>query len=126
MGMVKVTGFRSWNLNADNLDDTLTFYRDVLGAEEAQTQEIQGAKVVRLRVGGASVGLFDAGGGPRPGVPHHTFAVEGRDDPEAFRKELESKGYRVDGIRPHSGGNGYSLYVFDPSGNRIELSVGDG
>ena len=126
MGMVNVKGFRSWNLNADNLDDTLAFYRDVLGAEEAQTHEIQGAKVVRLRVGGASVGLFDAGQGARPGVPHHTFAIEGPDDPEALRKDLEGKGYKVDGIRPHGGGNGYSLYVFDPSGNRIELSTGEG
>ncbi len=28
----------------------------------------------------------------------------------------------VDRIRPHNDGRGYSIYVIDPSGNRIELS----
>jgi hypothetical protein len=41
-------------------------------------------------------------------------------------KQLEAKGAKVDGIRHHGNGPGYSVYVIDPSGNRLELSTGSG
>jgi hypothetical protein len=37
-------------------------------------------------------------------------------------KELESKAIKTDGMRMHGQGPGYSVYVIDPGGNRIELS----
>ena len=37
-------------------------------------------------------------------------------------QELESKAIKTDGMRMHGQGPGYSVYVIDPSGNRIELS----
>jgi predicted enzyme related to lactoylglutathione lyase len=120
--MFKVKGLRSWNLNADKLRETTAFYRDVLGAEERQQQTIAGAAVVRLRLGGTGIGLFDASHGPRPGVPHHTFDLDGPPDAEKLGKELEAKGAKVDTVRPHGTGPGYSVYVDDPSGNRLELS----
>ena len=122
--MVKAKTLRSWNLNADNLEESVKFYRDLLGADESNRHQVQGADVVRLKLGDFGIGLFDASGGARPGVPHHTISVDGPDDPEELKRELEAKGLPVDHIRPHNDG-GYSLYVDDPSGNRIELSVGD-
>ena len=41
-------------------------------------------------------------------------------------RELESIGIKVEQVRPHQGGLGYSLYVLDPNGNRIKLSHGEG
>ena len=58
----------------------------------------------------------------RRGVPHHTFDIEGPGDPKELIKELEAKGIKVDDMRLHGEGPGYSVYVIDPSGNRIELS----
>jgi predicted enzyme related to lactoylglutathione lyase len=124
--MVTVLRLRSWNFHADNLDKMVGFYRDVLGAELRTTQTIAGVKVARLRLGGAGLGLFDASKDRFHGVPHHTFEVEGPSDPEVLAKELETKGVKVDGIRRHGNGPGYSVYVIDPSGNRIELSSGEG
>ena len=57
-----------------------------------------------------------------PGVPHHTFDIEGPGDPKELIKELEAKGIKVDDLRLHGEGPGYSVYVIDPSGNRLELS----
>ena len=124
--MFKIRGMRSWNLNADDLDATLTFYRDKLGVEEGGRQTIGGASVVRLRVGEEGIGLFDASDGPRPGIPHHTFICEGPPDPEEMKRELESRGVPVEAVRMEHDGKGYSVYVTDPGGNRLELSVRPG
>jgi catechol 2,3-dioxygenase-like lactoylglutathione lyase family enzyme len=120
--MFKITGMRSWNMNADDLEKMVAFYRE-LGAEESARQTIGGAAVARLRVGGHGIGLFDASGGPRPGIPHHTFNCEGPADPEELTRELETRGIKVESVRREGEGPRYSLYVTDPSGNRLELSV---
>jgi predicted enzyme related to lactoylglutathione lyase len=121
--MFKITGLRSWNLNADDLDTMASFYRDKLGIDDSSQQSVGGASVVRLRVGGQGIGLFDASEGPRPGVPHHTLACEGPADAGELVKELEARGIIVDNVRQERDGRGYSVYVVDPSGNRLELSV---
>jgi predicted enzyme related to lactoylglutathione lyase len=115
---------RSWNLNASNLEESVAFYRDVLGAEVRQQNQVQGVDVTRLSLGDFTIGVFDASGGERPGVPHHTVTIEGPVDPEELKREIETKGVTVDHIRRHGDGEGggYSLYVNDPSGNHIELS----
>ena len=41
---------------------------------------------------------------------------------EARIDELEAKGIKTDGMRLHGQGPGYSVYIVDPSGNRLELS----
>ena len=121
---MKAQSMRSWNLNASNLKESVAFYRDLLGADVRQESQVQGVDVVRLSLGDFGIGLFDASGGERPGVPHHTVSIDEPDDPEELKSELEGKGIAVDSIRIHGGGEGggYSLYVNDPSGNRIELS----
>ena len=120
--MVDVTAFRSWNLHANDLDAMMRFYCDVLGAERRTTQTLRGTTVERIQLAGVGLGLFDSSKGEFPGVPHHAFATAGPGDAESLVKELESKGAKVDGTRQHGDGPGYSVYVIDPSGNRLELS----
>jgi predicted enzyme related to lactoylglutathione lyase len=119
---MKVLRLRSWNIHADNLDEMARFYQAALGAEVSAQQTIAGVKVVRLRAGDTGLGLFDAAEKRAPGVPHHTFDIEGPSDPKELMKELEAKGIKLDGMRLHGEGPGYSVYVIDPSGNRLELS----
>lgn len=119
----KVTGLRSWNINGEDFEATVRFYREVLGAEETTRHQVAGANVARLKLGSTGLGLFDAKEGPRPGVPHHTFDFEGPREPEAMVRELEAKGLKVEHVRMHGSGPGYSIYIDDPCGNRIELST---
>ena len=119
---MKVKGIRSWNLNADNLEEMVRFYADVLGAEEGNRHSVGGAEVARLRLGAMGIGLFDAPDGPRPGVPHHTLDIDGPGTAEELVRELETRGARVEMTRIHGDGPGYSVYVDDPSGNRLEIS----
>jgi len=121
--MFKIIGMRSWNLNADDLEEMVSFYRDKLGVQESGRQTIAGANVVRLRAGDQGIGLFDASQGSRPGIPHHTFNCEGPSDPDEMKWELSAAGIEVESVRQEHDGRGYSVYVLDPSGNRLELSV---
>ena len=124
--MFKVLSLRSWNINADNLKEMVNFYQEILGGTVERTHTVGGVEVARLRLGDTTIGLFDASDGPRPGVPHHTFDIEGPEDSGILVKELESRGLQVDNVRQHGDGPGYSIYVNDPSGNRIELSSDPG
>jgi len=119
---MKVLRMRSWNFHAENLDVMTRFYQDALGAELRTQQTLAGVKVNRLRAGETGLGLFDSSEKRFAGVPHHTFDIEGPSEPKELIKELQAKGIKVDDTRIHGEGPGYSVYVTDPSGNRIELS----
>lgn len=119
----KITRLRTWNFNAPDLEATVAFYRDVLGAEGGSTHEARPGQVARLKLGSSGIGVFDACDGPRPGVPHYTLEFEGQLDPSVMRADLESRGAKVEDLRMHGAGPGYSLYVTDPAGNRLELST---
>jgi predicted enzyme related to lactoylglutathione lyase len=121
--MFEAKNMRSWNLNADDLEATVDFYKSVLGATETPRMTIQGVSVAHLKVGDQVIGVFDASSGPRPGVPHHTFTLVGPQDSADLVKELETMGIKVEGVRPHAPRPGYSVYVQDPDQNRLELSV---
>ena len=92
------------------------------GRRLARTQTLGGVQINRLRAGDTGVGLFDASEKQFPGVPHHTFEIEGPNDPKELIEELAAKGITVDETRMHGNGPGYSVYLTDPSGNRLELS----
>lgn len=124
--MSKLTQFRSWNFNAGDLDATVRFYQDVLGATVRKVHKVAGVDVVRLDLGGAVLGVFDASKDRHPRVPHHTFEIDGPGEPEEFAREIEARGAKVSEIRRHGDGKGYSVYVIDPSGNRLELSTSSG
>ena len=125
--MSKLAQFRSWNFNAEDLDKTVSFYQDVLGATVRKKHVVAGVDVVRLNLGGAVLGVFDASKDRHPRVPHHTFEIDGSPaEPEDFVKEIEARGAKVSEIRRHGEGKGYSVYVIDPSGNRLELSTSSG
>ena len=55
--MFEISGLRSWNLNADDFEAMVNFYRDKLGIQESGRQTIAGAEVVRLRAGSQGIGL---------------------------------------------------------------------
>jgi len=119
---MKVLRLRSWNFHAPNLDAMTRFYQLALGAELGAQQTLAGVKVNRLRAGETGLGLFDASEKQFPGVPHHTFDIDGPGDSKELIKDLEAKGIQVEGTRMHGEGPGYSVYISDPNGNRVELS----
>jgi len=94
---MKVLRLRSWNFHAPNLEAMTRFYQLALGAELGAQQTLASVKVNRLRAGETGLGLFDASEKQFPGVPHHTFDIDGPSDSKELIKELEAKGIKSKG-----------------------------
>jgi predicted enzyme related to lactoylglutathione lyase len=119
----KVKAVRSWNLNADNYDETLTFYRDLLGGVAGPTRMTGEAPTSFVDVGGLVMGISDAAKGGRAGNPHHMFEIEWPGPLSDVTRELEAKGLKVEASRQVPDSRDFSLTLIDPAGNRVELST---
>ena len=109
---------------------SLAFYRDVLGLTVEREQPEIG--LIQLRAGRSLIDLIILREGEKtdaraPNIDH--FALEIRPFDEAgLRRHLEAKHVAIveSGLRYGAGGEGPSLYVLDPDGNKIELKAAPG
>jgi len=111
-----------------NLEQSLAFYRDLLGFKEvgrvfngaaaALTSGRTHHELLLIQVG-------DAPGpppGPSRGLYHIGIKVgDSLDELRAAKRELEEAGIAIDGMSDHTVSQ--SLYLRDPDGNEIELYV---
>ncbi len=109
----------------NDLERTVSFYRDVLGLEEVRRQTSgRGSQLVFLKAPGSEEEIeickFDESGPiiVGPDLTHLAFEV---DNLEEFAKQTEAKGYPLsDG--PHAHGRGGAIAFIDaPEGYEIEL-----
>ena len=107
-----------------DLEKTISFYKDVLGLEELRRHTSgRGSQLVFLKAphsdGEIEICKFDESGPVvvGPDLTHLAFEV---DDLEKFAKHAEAKGYPLsDG--PHSTGTGKIAFIDAPEGYEIEL-----
>src|SRR5213082_3548239 len=107
-----------------DLEETVSFYKDVLGLEEIRRQTSgRGSQLVFLKATGSDEEIeickFDESGPVvvGPDLTHLAFEV---DDLEKFAKEAAAKGYPLsDG--PNASGTGKIAFVDAPEGYEIEL-----
>lgn len=105
-----------------DIDRALAFYCESLGLEAERLAEFRAGRVPfpSVRVG---TGLIDLFASETPGAGPHHFCVEVDEDPEAVTRWLEQRGvaYEQPGTRFGARGDGFSVYVTDPDGHRIEV-----
>ena len=125
--MLQVKAIRTIAINAKDLAQAEKFYTQLLGGEVVrridpnEEQRKRGrVREVDVQLGNFQVHIFDASGGPRQGVPHHTIVIPWQEKENAVR-ELAQGGSKVENVRDHGDGKSYSLYVKDPDGNLWEL-----
>jgi uncharacterized glyoxalase superfamily protein PhnB len=130
--MFDIKGIRTFATSAKDLDTAVDFYTKVIGGEivrkvEPTEDQLQAGQVkeVDVRLGNFEVHLFDASKGPRSVDPHHTLNIPWQEKDKAL-KSLQDVGANIEKVRPHRDGESYSINVFDPDGNRWELSFAKG
>jgi uncharacterized glyoxalase superfamily protein PhnB len=126
--MFDIKGIRTFAMSAKDLDKAVDFYTKVIGGQivrkvEPSEEQLQAGQVkeVDVRLGNFEVHLFDASKGPRSVDPHHTLNIPWQEKDKAL-KSLQDIGANIEKVRPHRDGESYSINVFDPDGNRWELS----
>ena len=130
--MFDIKGIRTFATSAKDLDQAVNFYTKVIGGEivrkvEPSQEQLQAGQVkeVDVRLGNFEVHLFDASKGPRSVDPHHTLNIPWQEQDKALAS-LKQIGANIEKVRPHRDGESYSINVFDPDGNRWELSFAKG
>lgn len=126
--MFDIKGLKTFAMSAKDLNKAVDFYTTVLGGEitrrvEPTEEQLKTGQVkeVDVRLGNFEVHLFDASIKPREVDPHHTLNIPWQEQEKAL-KALKDIGANIEKVRPHRDSENYSINVFDPDGNRWELS----
>jgi uncharacterized glyoxalase superfamily protein PhnB len=126
--MFENKGLKTFAMSAKNLNKAVEFYTNVLGGQitrrvEPTEDQLKTGQVkeVDVRLGNFEVHLFDASIKPREVDPHHTLDIPWQEQEKAL-SALKQIGANIEKVRPHRDGTNYSINVFDPDGNRWELS----
>lgn len=128
---INIRGLDHVVLRVRDMESMQTFYCDVLGCRLERCQDAIG--LVQLRAGLSLIDLVDVEGnlgrqgGEAPSTNSHNMdhlcvRVEPYDE-TAIMAHLESHDARIGeiGTRYGAEGEGPSIYLFDPEGNRVEL-----
>jgi uncharacterized glyoxalase superfamily protein PhnB len=126
--MFDIKGIRTFATSAKDLDKAVEFYTKVIGGQivkkvEPTEEQLKAGQVkeVDVRLGNFEVHLFDASIKPREVDPHHTLNIPWQEKDKALTA-LQQIGANIEKVRAHRDGVNYSITVFDPDGNRWELS----
>ena len=126
--MFETTGLKTFAMSAKDLNKAVEFYTNVLGGRitrrvEPTEEQLKAGQVkeVDVRLGNFEVHLFDDYKGPRAVDPHHTLNIPWQEQDKAL-SALKQIGANIEKVRPHRDSTNYSINVFDPDGNRWELS----
>lgn len=119
-----ITGIDHVVVRTADQKQALAFYRDVLGLVlEREQPELQ---LLQLRAGRSLIDLVPGARADqeRPNIDHFALEIEPFDE-SALRAHLAARGVAVieSGPRYGAGGEGPSLYIRDPDGNKIELKA---
>ena len=126
--MFDIKGIRTFATSAKDLDKAVEFYTKVIGGQIVKKVEptedqlkAEQVKEVDVRLGNFEVHLFDASVKPREVDPHHTLNIPWQEQEKSLTA-LKQIGANIEKVRQHRDGVNYSINVFDPDGNRWELS----
>ena len=119
----KILGIDHVVLRVADQERAIAFYEGVLGAKVERRAEKFG--LVQLRAGHSLIDLIEAPAGETKGgrnMDHFALRIEPFDE-AAIRAHLEAHGIATGELKTRYGaeGNGPSLYIEDPDGNRVEL-----
>ena len=121
-------------IRVHDLDESLEFYRDLLGLETRDRDRFKDGEVpfVAVVAGGRHIHLVPTDEAIDVGGEHlcllvRSDAVNTREEIDALTDEIETAGYTVEAGEPYERygayGNDWAVYVRDPDGRRVELKL---
>ncbi len=130
---MKLTGINHLAFITDDMEETIRFYRDLLGMELVAGIGHDGYRHYFFRLGQAQVAFFEYEGA-RPmvrkfhgvktteplGFDHVSFTIGSREELFGLKDKLEAAGVEVTGAVDH--GTMWSIYFFDPNIIPLEVS----
>lgn len=129
--MIRISGVDHVVIRARDYERMIAFYRDVLGCPLEWRRDDLG--MAHMRAGRALIDLVDVNGelGKKGGaapekearnMDHLCLQVESF-DAEAVMRHLKERGAKVEEPKKRygAGGEGLSIYLYDPEDNLIEL-----
>ena len=96
----------------DDQDNVVDRYEPTEGSRRPREAMVQ--------LGDFKVALADASASPLNGFPHYTLIAEHRPKDQLLA-DFELAGVKVESVRDHADGEGYSCTIRDPDGNLLEL-----
>lgn len=125
--MFNVLGIDHVVLRVADPERSLGFYRDLLGLHIEREQADMG--LIQLRAGRSLIDLVPGGtgGAATQNVDHFALEIQPFEE-QQLREYLASHGVPVleSGLRYGAGGEGPSIYILDPDGNKVELKAAPG
>ncbi|MGB6486238.1 MAG: VOC family protein [Steroidobacteraceae bacterium] len=122
--MFKILGIDHVVLRIADRERSLGFYRDLLGLHIEREQADIG--LIQLRAGRSLIDLMPAGasGAGASNVDHFALEIQPFEE-QQLREHFTSHGVPIleSGLRYGAGGEGPSIYIRDPDGNRVELKA---
>ena len=120
--LIRTTIACSWNRNALNQGDSVAFYRELLGGQIEQEQQVQGVAVAHFHFAGFSIDLFSTSEGDRLTSLHRTVGNQGREYHEDGKRKIKAKGatFNQNHIHPEREHGAYSIYMSNRSETRHE------
>jgi catechol 2,3-dioxygenase-like lactoylglutathione lyase family enzyme len=128
---INITHIDHLVIRANDLENMIAFYRDVLGCKLERGPGDGG--LAQLRAGHSLIDLVDANGPlgqqggdqpdhAAPNMDHVCFQLQPWDT-DAIKEHLEQHGIEAGDVAPRYGatGVGPSMYLRDPEGNTVEL-----
>jgi catechol 2,3-dioxygenase-like lactoylglutathione lyase family enzyme len=121
-GAPPVQRLEHWTLVTSDMEKTKHFYKEVLGAETPQRPGGVGPESVKF--GNTTIDFFPATNGrtPSPGTggQHHAYVIN-LEDYDRWVEHLQQHGVEMQ--RRRHGLRWMSIYVDDPDGYHLELTV---
>ncbi|MBO9606040.1 MAG: VOC family protein [Paenibacillaceae bacterium] len=104
------------HIYCENVEETVTFYKSVFGAEEIRRVQAGAATLVHLRMGQGRI-VISRGSETNPtGLGHFALSTDNLDEAIARLKEL---GYTMTDIR--QAGAFTNVFMRDPAGVSVEI-----
>jgi glyoxylase I family protein len=122
--MFEVLGIDHVVLRIADRERSLRFYRGLLGLRIEREQANMG--LIQMRAGRSLIDLVPrtTGGADAPNVDHFALEIQPFDERQ-LREYFASHGVPVleSGLRYGARGEGPSIYILDPDGNKVELKA---